>query len=170
MSPHGLRSQSSTDWTNLLSHSAVIQTRNHSNLPSKGSVLGRPSSVLSSQSLAIKSWTVAITRPSSQSAWPPPHGPPRITGRENLFQPAKLEENHCRPMGAGSSSGVQVRADEPAGAVAHTIFRDGQEVCRPHCGTGRIDVGQEGHTMHSTRPNRKFLFPIFPVPKNSGQL
>ena len=99
--------------------------------------------------------------PSSRSAWSPPHAqpPPRIAGGENLFPPAKLEENHCRPMGVGSSSGVQVRADKPAGAVAHIVFRDGRQVCRPDVGRGQIHVGQEGHTMHSTRPNRRFLFP-----------
>ena len=125
-SPHGLRSQSSTDWTNPLSHSTGIRTRNH--------------------------------------------GTPRITGGENLFPPAKLEENHCRPMGVGCSSGIQVRTDEPAAAVAHTVFRDRREVCRPDFGRDRIYVGQEGHTGHSTRPNRRFLFPYLPCPQKRQKI
>ena len=102
--------------------------------------------------------------PSSQSPGPPPHGTSTITGGENLFPPAKLEENHSRPMGVGSSSGIQVRANEPAAAVAHTVSRDIQEVCRPDFGRDRIYVGQEGHTVHSTRPNRRFLFLYLPCP------
>ena len=125
---------------------------------------------MDSSNQASKFSSSSSSLPSSQSAWPPPHGPPRITGGENLFPPAKLEENHCRPMGVGGGSGVQVRADEPAGAVAHTVFRDRQEVCKPDCGRGQIYVGQEGHTMHSTGPNRRFLFPYLPCPQKRRKI
>lgn len=187
-SPHGLRSQSSTDWTNTLSHSTGIQTRNHSDLLSKGSrqmpSLGQAlkcalfavfgSKIMVRTNYPSKLSSSSSSLPSSQSAGPPPHGTPRIAGGENLFPPAKLEENHCRPMGVGSSSGIQVRANEPAAAVAHTVFRDRREVCRPDFGRDRIYVGQEGHTVTFNKTQQKVSFPVSSLsPKkaeNSGQL
>ena len=52
-----------------LSEQEIIQT-SQARVQGKCLVLGRPSSALSSQSLAVKSWTVAITRPSSLALLP----------------------------------------------------------------------------------------------------
>ena len=84
-SPHGLRSQPSTDWTNLLSHSAVIRTRNHSDLPSKGSRempnLGQAlkcallsifgGKIMDSSNHPSKLSSSSFSLLGSQGAWPP---------------------------------------------------------------------------------------------------
>ena len=121
------------------------------------------------------SHTAKLDSPTYTVQTPPGSGPSptifsRDASREDKGTFGKLEENHIRPVGAGSSPGVQTRANKVSRPVAHSFLRDGQQVYKVDLGGNSVHAGKRSHTMCPTKRGGRFLFTDLSSPKKRRKL